>query len=102
MSETSVDSVAEILSGLPAGICDLIVSWAERTPDHAALVETSGTWSYRQLADAVSETQGWLRDLGVRPGDRVMVVCENCRALVAILFALARVGQRAFVGARNG
>jgi acyl-CoA synthetase (AMP-forming)/AMP-acid ligase II len=90
MSENVTDSVAEVLKGLPARICDVIAPWAERSPDHPALVETSGTWSYRQLADAVSETQGWLLDLGVRAGDRVMIVCENCRALVAILFALAR------------
>ena len=43
----------------------------------------------RQLSSAVSDTERWLRELGVRPGDRVMVVCENCRAFVAILLALA-------------
>ena len=30
-----------------------------------------------------------LADSGVRPGDRVMIVCENCRAFVAILLGLA-------------
>src|SRR5207247_4017987 len=29
----------------------------------------------------------WLQSLGVRPGDRVMLVCDNCRAFVAILLA---------------
>jgi acyl-CoA synthetase (AMP-forming)/AMP-acid ligase II len=52
-------------------------------------VEASGTWAYRQLASAVDEAQTWLLDSGVRPGDRVMIVCENCRAFVAILLALA-------------
>ena len=63
--------------------------WAERSPEQLALVEASGTWTYRQLAAVISETQAWLRDSGVRPGDRVMIVCENCRAFVAILLALA-------------
>src|SRR5205807_9423151 len=31
------------------------------------------------------DTQVWLQGLGVRPGDRVMIVCDNCRAFVAIL-----------------
>ena len=53
------------------------------------LVEASGTWTYRQLAQAVAETQAWLIESGVRPGDRVMVVCENCRAFVALLLAIA-------------
>ena len=52
-------------------------------------MEASGTWTYRQLASAVSDTQRWLLASGVRPGDRVMIVCENCRAFVAILLALA-------------
>jgi acyl-CoA synthetase (AMP-forming)/AMP-acid ligase II len=52
-------------------------------------VEASGSWNYRQLASAVSDAQQWLVDAGVRPGDRVMIVCENCRAFVAILLALA-------------
>jgi len=52
-------------------------------------VEASGTWTFRQLAAAVSDTQRWLLDSGVRPGDRVMIVCENCRAFVAILLAVA-------------
>src|SRR5271167_2935295 len=74
---------------LPACISDVIKPWEECSPDRPALVEASGTWTYRQLASAVSDTQRWLQDSGVRPGDRVMVVCENCRAFVAILLALA-------------
>ncbi len=75
----------------PERICDVIRPWAELSPERPALVEASGTWTYRQLAAAVSDAQKWLVDSGVRPGDRVMIVCENCRALVAILLALAAV-----------
>lgn len=77
------------VDNLPERICDIISPWVERSPNHPALVEASGTWSYRQLASAVSEAKHWLGDLGVRPGDRVMLVCENCRASAAILLALA-------------
>jgi acyl-CoA synthetase (AMP-forming)/AMP-acid ligase II len=90
MAETGADNIAELLTNLPKRTCDVITVWSERFPDHPALVETSGAWTYRQLASVVSDTQGWLLDLGVRPGDRVMIVCENCRAFVAILLALAR------------
>ena len=67
----------------------MVRPWAERLPDHPALTEASGTWSYRQLAAAVSDAERWLVESGVRPGDRVMLVGENCRAFVAILFAVA-------------
>ena len=77
------------MTNLPTRIVDVIKPWAEHSPDQPALVEASGTWTYRQLALVVAETQTWLVDSGVRPGDRVMIVCENCRAFVAILLAVA-------------
>jgi long-chain acyl-CoA synthetase len=90
MPDTNSDNVPELLRNLPIRTCDLIVPWSERSPDRPALVEASGTWSWRQLASAVSDTHRWLADLAVRPGDRVVIVCENCRASVAIWLALAR------------
>jgi long-chain acyl-CoA synthetase len=81
--------VPEILRTLPARICDVLEPWAESSPERLALVEAAGTWTYGQLSLVIAETRTWLLDSGVRPGDRVMIVCENCRAFVAILFALA-------------
>jgi acyl-CoA synthetase (AMP-forming)/AMP-acid ligase II len=89
MPETTRDNVPALLTNLPERICDVITPWCERSPERPALVEASGAWTFRQLASAVSDTRRWLLDLGVRSGDRVMVVGENCRAFVAILLALA-------------
>jgi long-chain acyl-CoA synthetase len=87
-----VDSeLSTLLTGLPARLSDLISPWAQCFPDHPALVESSGTWTYQQLATAVSEAKHWLVQSGVRPGDRVMLVSENCRAFVAILLALSEI-----------
>src|SRR5947208_6493124 len=84
--------LSEILASLPTRISEVVKPWAERSPDRPALVEDAGSWTYGQLASVVAETQAWLRDSGVRPGDRVMIVCENCRAFVAVLLALAGPG----------
>jgi long-chain acyl-CoA synthetase len=89
MPETSANHVDNLLTSLPERTCDVITPWAHRSPDRPALAEASGAWSYGELASIVPETKRWLSDLGVRPGDRVMLVCENCRSLVAILLALA-------------
>src|SRR5271166_5511057 len=89
MSEMKHDSISERSRDLPERICDVIRPWSDCSPERLALVEASGIWTYRQLASAVSDTQRWLLALGVRPGDRVMIVCENCRAFVAVLLALA-------------
>jgi len=91
MPEIIHDDVAQLLRGLPERISDVMKPWAERSPERSALVEASGAWSYWQLASAVFEAQRWLIDSGVRPGDRVMLVCENCRAFVATLLALAEI-----------
>jgi long-chain acyl-CoA synthetase len=74
----------------PEKICDIVQPWAERSPDHPALVDASGTWTYRELADVIAKAQAWLEASGVRPGDRVMIVGENCRAFAALLFAVAK------------
>jgi long-chain acyl-CoA synthetase len=80
----------EVLMSLPERICDVINPWALSLPDHPALVESSGSWTYGQFAAVIGKTEAWLRELGVRPGDRIMIVCENCRAYVAVLLAAAR------------
>lgn len=70
-------------------IHDAVTAWASKAPECTALVESTGTSTYGELASAISETQSWLRGLGVRPGDRVMIVGENSRAFVTILLATA-------------
>ncbi len=79
---------SDILKSLPENIRDVIKPWTDRSPDRLALVEASGSWTYRQLNDAVDRASAWLQDSGVRPGDRVMLVCDNCRAFIGIFLAL--------------
>ncbi len=84
---TPADDVAALLAGLPARIGQVIAPWAARTPEAPALVDATGTWTYRELAEAVARARAWLADGGVRPGDRVLIVSENCRAVAAALLA---------------
>jgi long-chain acyl-CoA synthetase len=79
---------SELLKSLPENIGDVTKPWAERSPDRLALVESNGTWTYGQLDAAIASAGVWLRESGVRPGDRVMLVCENCRAFIAAFLAL--------------
>jgi long-chain acyl-CoA synthetase len=76
-------------ASLPNRIGDLLSQTAERLPDQLALIESSGSWTYRELEEAVRQTRNWLRENGVRGGDRVMIVSANCRAFVAIVFAIS-------------
>lgn len=86
------DYVVDILKTLPPRISDVVKPWADQVPNRPAIVEVDGTWTYGQLASVMAQTKTWLLDCGVRPGDRVMIVCENCRTFVAVLLALADIG----------
>jgi long-chain acyl-CoA synthetase len=88
-SAPTIEKQTSETTRLPVRICDVVKPWAELSPNRPALVESSGTWTYGQLASAISATQAWLRKSGVRPGDRVMIVGENCREFVALLLASA-------------
>jgi len=81
-----------ILSGLPDHICDPINYWAQRSPETVALLEGNVRWTYSQLCTAVSQASAWLKEVGVRPGDRVVIVCENSRALVAMFLGASNLG----------
>ncbi len=76
-------------SGSFVRISDVVAPWAERSPNHPALVEAGGTWTYAELLHIIGETRAWLLSLGIRPGDRVMIVGENCRAFAALVLSVA-------------
>jgi long-chain acyl-CoA synthetase len=82
-------NATEILAKLPKNIRGVVSESVRVNGDRGALSETSGSWTYRELDTAITETQAWLAGLGVRAGDRVMIVSENCRAFVAVLLAVA-------------
>jgi long-chain acyl-CoA synthetase len=83
-SPPQYDEAPDRIEGIPA-------LWARRTPQAAAIVDDRvRTWI--ELEAAVDAAAAHLRSLGVRPGDRVMVVGENGPAAVQMLFAVARAG----------
>jgi acyl-CoA synthetase (AMP-forming)/AMP-acid ligase II len=65
---------------------------AER-PDAPALTDDGGAaWDYGALDTACDAARDLLLDHGVRPGDRVMLLAENCATAVAFMFAASRLG----------
>jgi long-chain acyl-CoA synthetase len=69
-------------------ISDVVKPWADRLPDQKAVADPHGSWTYRELDAVISQAAAWLRTSGVRAGDRVMIVGENCREFAAILLAV--------------
>jgi len=56
-----------------------------------ALIFGARRWSFRELADQVARLSTGLSDL-VEPGDRVVVLSENCPQFVLALSAVPRAG----------
>ena len=89
--------IAEILARVPRRLHEVMDEFSEATPDHPALVEDSVTWSYRELHHAVRQIATALQSLGIQPGDRMMIVSENCIALAGLLLAASRIDAWAIV-----
>ncbi|MBU6491959.1 MAG: AMP-binding protein [Burkholderiales bacterium] len=92
-----LDDISALLAALPANIGQLAHRIAAVAPERPALREDDRQLTYAQLAAAVDATSQRLRAAGVRPGDRVMLVNENCAALVVLLLATANLGAWSLV-----
>ncbi|MBR1193669.1 AMP-binding protein [Bradyrhizobium sp. AUGA SZCCT0160] len=87
----------EIAVGLPRRIHEVTARQVAKAPDRIALVEDGASWSYRDLDQRVSEIATVLSSLGIRAGDRMIIVSENCIALAALLLAVSRLDAWAIV-----
>ncbi|MHA6264550.1 class I adenylate-forming enzyme family protein [Arenibacterium sp. CAU 1754] len=62
-------------------------------PTAKAVSDSGGaSWDYATLDAACSDITTLLGDAGVRAGDRVLLLAENCAAAMAALFACSRLG----------
>jgi long-chain acyl-CoA synthetase len=85
------------LAGLPRRIHEVIDRYAAGTPERLALSEEGNEWSYGKLHRSVGEIAERLGVLGMRAGDRMMIVSENSVALAAMLLAASRIDAWAIV-----
>ena len=64
-----------------------------KTPDKPALIHGEGEIvTYRQLADGTDRVSALLWHRGVRKGDRVAFLGENCPEFIQVLFGAAQLG----------
>jgi long-chain acyl-CoA synthetase len=87
---TSAPDPAKPLPAHISRVDEIAAHWARVSPNRPALVEHAGAWSYGELNASVLAGRNWLVEAGARPGDRVMVVGDNCRVLVALFLAIVR------------
>jgi len=83
------EPVGAVLAALPRRIGELPRRWAAVDPGRPALIDGHAALSYGQFVTAFLSVAEILRAQGVRAGDRVMIVGENCLALAVLLFAVS-------------
>ncbi|HEX3944581.1 MAG TPA: AMP-binding protein [Rhizomicrobium sp.] len=86
------ERIAEQAIQEPSRVEQIISRHARNSPTRPALIEDHQSWTYGELHQAVVVTAEWLKQSGVRPRDRLMIVCENCCAAVALYFASTTIG----------
>jgi long-chain acyl-CoA synthetase len=88
MAHSDVEAVAKaLLLDLPDRLHQVFLSWADQAPERPALIGEGTIWTYGSLPRIVGDAALMLREHGVRPGDRVMIVSENCLALAGLVLA---------------
>src|SRR5271169_3201130 len=91
------EAAAEIVKVLPNRIHEVMDPYVAATPDRMALIDDKATLTYRELDRAVRGTADALAALGIRSGDRVVIVSENSIALACLLLAASRLDAWAIV-----
>lgn len=97
LASEQTDAAGPILASLPNRIHHVFERYSAAKPDSIAVIGDSERLTYHQFGRAVAETADELRALGIRAGDRVMIVSENCIALACLLFATSRLDAWAIV-----
>jgi acyl-CoA synthetase (AMP-forming)/AMP-acid ligase II len=77
---------------MSARIHTLFDAWLAREPGRIFIHEKNANWTFGGLGFLVDAAERELRELGVRTGDRVLIVAENCPQHVALIIACSRVG----------
>ena len=83
-------SVEQLVRALPERISSPLFRWQQQRPDAVAVRDHMGNvCTFAQLAERVQQCMGMFREQGVRGGDRVLLINENCVALAVCILALS-------------
>jgi amino acid adenylation domain-containing protein len=78
--------------GLGELVHGLLDEAAAETPGAPAVRDAAGCWTYRELDEYSRAFAVWLRERGVRRGDRVLLQLPTTRELAALFYGVARAG----------
>jgi fatty-acyl-CoA synthase len=80
------------VSRVAMNLAYLVTQNARRFPDRTALVWRERSWTWSEFDARVSSMAGALRELGVQPGEAVLVHSKNSNEMMESMFATFRIG----------
>ena len=92
MAEATIDRALAEGGPIRADLGQILARSAARFGSRPALVAAGRTFTYRELHDLCDRVAGGLRELGVRPGDRVSLYSPNRWEWVVTYHAALRAG----------
>ncbi|MDV3296532.1 MAG: AMP-binding protein [Brachybacterium paraconglomeratum] len=91
-SPTVLYRIVKALKDWGMGPAGGFTAMAARTPHRVALVDERGELTYQELVERGNALAHGLRDLGVREGDSVAVLCRNHRGFLDVTIAAGKLG----------
>jgi acyl-CoA synthetase (AMP-forming)/AMP-acid ligase II len=85
------------VEGLPNRIHEVMDRHVDATPDRLALIDDKTKLTYRELDRVIGRVVEALQALGIRAGDRMLIVSENSIPLASLLLAASRLDVWAIV-----
>jgi bacitracin synthase 3 len=86
-------SKGEILAYDPRGTwLDLFRNWVKERPDHAAVVDSEGNYTYAELDQASNAVAAWLIDQGVRENSFVALCMGRVKEFAAAVIGVHKAG----------
>jgi long-chain acyl-CoA synthetase len=89
--------IDDIISALPRRLHEAVDKQAVAAPGQPAVIDHTTALSFEELRGASVHTAARLGELGIRAGDRVMIVSENCAAAAVLLLAISRLDAWAII-----
>jgi long-chain acyl-CoA synthetase len=94
---SQVIDVDQLAASLPRRLHLVAGRHIAEAADCVALTDDDGYWSYGELGRNVGAIADHLTALGIRAGDRMIIVSENCIALAGLLLAASQINAWAIV-----
>lgn len=81
----------DLLSNLPPRIHMILEEGAKAGSSRPAFTDEHGVvWSYQRVIGTIEAVSAEMARLGIRPGDRIMVIGENSIAAIVLMYAASR------------